>query len=148
MTTENIDNLKEKINYLERRVEFLKERVEQARWLSEMLVRAKAAHPRFPFWEWELRNIHTTMVQRNILRVCLTLFARIEGTWELDETCKDIPGIPSDQLYQPRPPTIEEVYSFLKIAGGFTSNADVMEMLMARRMFGHESKLIDFVLSG
>jgi hypothetical protein len=147
MSVENIEKLREKVALLEKRVEFFKERVERARWLSEMLVRAKAPHPRFPYWEWEFKNISTETMARNLHRVTTTLSFRVEGTWEFDESCKDVPGIVSEELYQSRPPTREEVYAFVKIAGGFTYNAQVTEMFVARRMNGHQDPLIDFVLA-
>ena len=147
MMEENIDDLKEKAAVLERRVELLKERLERARWLTTMLIRAKAPHPRYPFWEWEHRHLPNGTVRKNVRNVLSQLSLRLDGQWEFDETCKDIPGIPSDQLYQARPPTVDEVYTFIKTAGGFTSNAQVREMFVARRMNGHQDKLIDFVLN-
>lgn len=146
MTTESIEELKQKVAVLEQRIAVFKERVERARWLSEMLVRAKAPHPRFPYWEWEFRNIHRQSVKINLLRVTHTLSERFVGTWEFDTSCKDIPGIISAELYQPRPPTREEVFAFVKAAAGFTSNAQVLEMFAVMRLNGYRLPLIEFML--
>ncbi len=142
----NIHELKEQVVQLERRIEIAKKRVERARWLSEMLVRAKAQHPRFPYWEWQFHNISSSTVRVNLDRVLDCLSSRFYGTWEFGENCKDVPGVPSDQLYQPHPPTIEEVYSFIKIAGRLSSNAQVTEMFVRMRTNGYQNKWIDFVL--
>lgn len=139
--------LQEEVADLERRIAIMKERVERARWLTEMLGRAKAPHPRFPYWEWEFRNFPTDSVRRNVDRVITHLSWRLEGTWEFDETCKDIPGVSSEELYQARPPTVDEVYALIKAATGFTSNAKVTEMFVVMRMNEYQNKLIDFVLS-
>jgi hypothetical protein len=144
----NVAELREQVALLERRVEKFKERVAHLRWQTAMLVRAKASHPRYPVWEWEYHNIHSILVQRYIFRVESALTTRLLGVWEFDEFSKDVPGIASDQLYQSRPPTLDEVYSFFKIAGGFTSNAKVTEMFVVQRMNQRRSPLIDFVLDG
>jgi hypothetical protein len=143
----SVAELSEEVVQLERRIEILKDRIERARWLTMMLERAKAPHPRFPFWEWELKNFPTETVRRNVRQVCFQLSLRLAGTWELDETCKDIPGVPSDQLYQARPPTVDEVYGLIKAAAGVSSNAKVTEMFVVMRTNEYQSKLIDFVLS-
>lgn len=148
MMEESIDDLKEKVDQLECRIALFQERVERARWLTVMLVRAKESHPRYPFWEWEHRHFPHGTVRKNVRHVVNELSSRFDGTWEFDETCKDIPGIPSDQLYQARPPTVEEVYTFVKAAAGFTSNAQVTEMFVVMRMNQYQNKFIDFVLSG
>lgn len=145
--TRNLTDLKEEVAILERRIAMFKERIERARWLTEMLVQAKAPHPRFPFWEWEFRNFPTDTVRRNVDRVLMHLSWRLDGTWEYDETCKEIPGVSSDELYQARPPTVDEVYELVKAAAGFTSNAKVTEMFVIMRINGYQNKLIEFVLA-
>lgn len=147
MTSESIDLLKKKVAMLEQRIEVVKERIERARWQTKMLIRTKASNPGYPFWEWEHRQFFHPTVRTNVRRVESELSLRLQGKWEFDECCKDVPGIPSDQLYQPRPPTIDEVYSFIKIAAGFTSNAQVTEMFVAMRANEYPDPLIDFVLS-
>jgi hypothetical protein len=146
--TRSLTDLREEAADLERRIAIFQERVERARWLTEMLTQAKAPHPRFPFWEWEFRNFPTDTVRRNVARVITHLSWRLDGTWEFDETCKEIPGVSSDELYQARPPTVDEVYALIKAAAGFTSNAKVTEMFVIMRMNEYRSNLIDFVLSG
>lgn len=147
MTTEDITQLKEKVAILEQRIAVFKERLERARWLTRMLICTKASDPAYPFWEWEHRQFFHPTVRTHVRRVASELSARLSGTWEFDEACKDVPGIPSDQLYQPRPPTVDEVFTFVKTAAGFTSNAQVVEMFVAKRMNGFADPLIDFVLS-
>ncbi len=144
--TRSLADLKQEVTDLERRIVLFQERIEQAKWLTEMLVQAKAAHPRFPFWEWEFRNFRTDTVRRNVDRVLTHLTWRLDGTWEFDESCKEIPGVSSDELYQSRPPTMDEIYAFVRAAAGFTSNAKVTEMFVVMRMNGYQNKLIDFVL--
>lgn len=148
MSAENVERLKKRIALLEHRIEVFEERVERARFLTEMLIRSKASDPGYPFWEWEHRQFFSHEVRINVRRVVSTLSFRLEGTWEFDESCKDVPGIPSDQLYQSRPPTIDEVYTFVKIAAGFASNEKVTEMFMAQRLNEFPNTLIDFVLAG
>jgi hypothetical protein len=147
MTVENIEKLKEKVALLEKRIAVVKERVEHARWVTRMLIRAKASNPNYPFWEWEHRQFFHPTVRIHVRRVASELSARLSGTWEFDESCKDVPGIASEELYQSRPPTREEVYRFVKIAAGFTSNAQVTEMFVMMRMNEYPDPLIDFVLA-
>ena len=154
MTTESIDILKEKVAKLEQRIEVFKERLEHARLLAKLLIQAKAPNPDYPFWEWEHRQFFHPTVRTHLFRVTGTLSLRLGGTWEFDECdefdqafCKEVPGIRWEELYQPRPPTVDEVYTFVKIAAGFTSNAQVTEMFVAKRMNGYSDPLIDFVLS-
>jgi hypothetical protein len=143
----SLTDLQEEAADLERRIAIFKERVERARWLTEMLVQAKAPHPRFPFWEWEFRNFPTDTVRRNVDRVITHLSWRLEGTWELDETCKEIPGVSSDELYQARPPTVDELYALIRAAAGFTSNAKVTEMFVIMRLSEYQNKVVEFVLA-
>lgn len=145
--TRSLADLKLEVADLERGIAILQERVDRARWLTEMLVQAKAPHPRFPFWEWEFRNFPSDTARRNVDRVITHLSWRLDGTWEFDETCKEIPGVSSDELYQARPPTVDEVYALVRAAAGFTSNAKVTEMFVVMRMNGYQSKLVDFVLT-
>lgn len=147
MTTENIDQLKEKVARLEQHIEVFKERLEHARWVTKMLICTKAPNPDYPFWEWEHRQFFHPTVRTHVHRVASELSSRLSGTWEFDESCKDVPGIVSEELYQPRPPTVDEVFKFIKIAAGFTSNAQVREMFVAMRMNEYADPLIDFVLS-
>lgn len=147
MTVANIEKLKEKVALLEKRIAVVKERLEHVRWATRMLIRAKAPNPRYPFWEWEHRQFFHPTVRIHVHRVTSELSLRFEGIWEFDESCKDVPGIVSEELYQSRPPTRDEVYRFVKIAAGFTYNAQVTEMFVARRMNGHQDPLIDFVLA-
>jgi hypothetical protein len=147
MTAEHIAKLREKVALLEKRIAIVKERVEHARWAVRMLIRAKASNPNYPFWEWEHRQFFHPTVRTHLRRVTWALSSRLSGTWEFDESCKDIPGIVSEELYQPRPPTREEVFTFVKITAGFTSNAQVMEMFVMKRLNGYPDPLIDFVLA-
>lgn len=144
----NVAELREQVALLERRIEKFKKRVAHLRWQTAMLVRAKASHPRYPVWEWEHRTFIDGTTRQNVSRVVDHLFLRLKGQWEFDTSCKDIPGIVSEELYQPRPPTVDEVYKFVKIAGGFTSNAQVTEMFIMMRMNNYQNPLIDFVLNG
>jgi hypothetical protein len=142
----NVAELREQVALLERRIEKFKERVAHARWQTAMLVRAKAPHPRYPFWEWEHRTFIDGTTRQNVSRVVDHLFLRLKGQWEFDTSCKDIPGIVSAELYQPRPPTREEVFAFIKTAAGFTSNAQVLEMFAVMRLNGYRLPLIEFML--
>lgn len=142
----SIDELKEQIAQIERRIEIVKKRVERAQWLSAMLVRAKASHPRFPFREWEHRQFSNGRIRRNVDRVVTVLNFRLIQQ-DFADFRKDIPGVPSEQLYQPCPPTVDEVYSLVKAAAGFTSDAQVAEMFAIMRINGYPDALIDFALS-
>jgi hypothetical protein len=142
-----IAELKEDVARLERAIDTFKGRVEQARWLTAMLERAKAPHPRFPFWEWEHRNLATEAARRRVDQVRTHLHFRLIGAWEFDESCKDILGVPSELLYVARPPTVEEVFTLIKAAGGFSTNEKVIEMFQVMKANGYKSELIDLVLS-
>ncbi len=141
-----IDELKQEVARLEQAIEVFKGRIEQALWLTTMLDRAKAPHPRFSVWEWEHKNLPTEAARRRVDRVLGTLYLRMTGEWKRDpESDRDIPGVPSDLLYIERPPTIHEIYQLVKSAAGFSTNAQVVELFHVIR--GMYPALTHFVLT-
>ncbi len=144
----SVSELEEEIDQLERAIELFKGRIQQAEWLTAMLDRAKAPHPRFPLWEWEHKNIASEASRIRVTKVLNELYRRIIGTWKPDpKSNREIPGVSSERLYIPRPPTILEVYQLVMAAAGFTTNAQVVELFHMYKLNGADDELTQFVLS-
>lgn len=144
----SLSELEAEIAQLTQAIEQFKVRIEHAQWLAGTLDRAKASHPRFQVWEWESKNIASEDARLRVRRVLNELRARICGDWKpSSEMNREIPGVPSELLYLARPPTIDEIYLLVRAAGGFSTNAQVVELFHAYKANGADDQLTRFVLS-
>lgn len=145
--TPSIDDLRNEVSLLEKQVDKFEKRIAHARWQFAMLDRAKASHSRFLDWEWEHRNIRTETSSRRLAFVLGELNARVSGRWQPDpDSNKPIPGVPSEILYSPNPPTVLEVYQVIKAVTEFPNNAKVVEMFHVLQAKGAYPALTSFVL--
>lgn len=145
--TPSIDDLRTEVSHLEKQVDLFEKRIAHARWQFAMLDRAKASHSRFLDWEWEHKNIRTETSSRRLAHVLGELNARVSGHWQPDpDSNKPIPGIPSELLYSPNPPTVPEIYRVIKAVTEFPNNAKVVEMFHVLQAKGAYPALTSFVL--